>query len=284
MRVKKNGYEYSRGIDMNKSKERVCVIIPVYNSEDTIVDVLEAICNQTVVERIRKIIIVNDGSTDNSEMVIKRYIELSNVDIEIHTQKNKGVSSARNYGMSLVPVDDWIAFCDSDDLWFADKLQRQLEILEDNKTIDFLGAAMDSAMLRIGLKKVTKLYKASVKDVCIKNFPQPSTAIFKAEIYQNIGGFDEEQRYAEDGNYFLKICAKYNYYYLPEQLIEYGYGKRGFGVSGLSANLKEMYSGNKKNIKEVYKAGYISLMFYFRMRLFYYAKYIRRILITKFFS
>ena len=268
---------------MNLSKEKVCVVIPVYNSEDTIIDVLESICKQTVVERIRKIIVVNDGSTDNSEIVIKEYIETSNVVIEIYTQKNKGVSAARNYGMSQVPTNDWIAFCDSDDLWFATKLQRQLEILDANKAIDFLGAAMDSNVLKIGFRRITKLYKASVKDVCIKNFPQPSTAIFKAKIYQDIGGFDEEQRYAEDGNYFLKICAKYNYFYLPEQLIKYGYGKRGFGESGLSANLKQMYIGNKKNIKEMQEAGYISSFFYCEMRVFYFIKYIRRILITKVF-
>jgi hypothetical protein len=89
-------------------------------------------------------------------------------------------------------------------------------------------------------------------------------------------------RYAEEGNYFFKICVNYNYYHLPIELVNYGSGKTGFGISGLSANLKKMYEGNVKNINDIKKDAIISNEFYAFLRLFYWIKYIRRILITKF--
>ena len=175
----------------------------------------------------------------------------------------------------------WIAFCDSDDLWHTDKLQKQLQVLRDNENIDLIGCAFDDKPLRIGLKRINRLYRGTVKDICIKNFPQPSTVIMKKKIYDEIGGFDEKQKYAEDGNYFLKIAANYNLYYLPEQLIDFGFGKRGFGETGLSSNLKEMYAGNVKNLNEIRDAGYINTLFYMMMRIFFGLKYCRRIFITK---
>ena len=49
-------------------------------------------------------------------------------------------------------------------------------------------------------------------DLCVKFFPSQSTAIFKKRIFEEIGGFDENQRYAEEGSYFMKICLNYNYF------------------------------------------------------------------------
>ena len=102
----------------------------------------------------------------------------------------------------------------------------------------------------------------------------------KKTIFDEIGGFDEKQNYAEDGNYFLKIAAKYDLYYSPIQMELYGGGKRGFGVSGLSGNLREMHLGNMKNIKEMYESGYISKIQYKFFVIFYWVKYLRRISIT----
>ena len=102
----------------------------------------------------------------------------------------------------------------------------------------------------------------------------------RKRIYDEMGGFDEKQRYAEDGNYFLKIAARYNFYYMPEQLVGYGFGKREFGASGLSANLKAMYKGNVKNLKELRSLKYITVPFYVAMRAYFWLKYCRRIAIT----
>ena len=113
-------------------------------------------------------------------------------------------------------------------------------------------------------------------------FPVTPSALFRKSIYDEIGGFDTNFKYAEDGNYFMKICYAYNYYYLPENLVRIGHGKRPYGDKGLSANMKGMYEGNVRTIKMLKNEKKISFAFYCFLRLFYYAKHIRRILIVRF--
>lgn len=91
---------------------KVSVIVPVYNVEDYIEKCLKSLVNQTLDEI--EIIIVNDGSTDNSETIIKKYIQNNNNKIRYVTKTNGGLSDARNYGMKFA-TGEYIAFLDSDD-------------------------------------------------------------------------------------------------------------------------------------------------------------------------
>lgn len=259
---------------------KISVVIPMYNSRETIIKSLNSIKCQTALDKIVEIIVVNDGSTDDSFEVVKKYKELNPyLPIVIIDKPNGGVSTARNEGMRIAK-GDWIALLDSDDEWLPNKTQYQCDIISNNSEIDFLGGPFNNQILKILMRKIDYLYKAKVSDICIKNFPQPSTVIFRKKIYEEIGGFDEKQRYAEDGNYFIKICYKYNFYYDPKLLIIYDGGKRGFGERGLSSNLKKMYEGNLKNIKELRDLDIISNVFYNILKIYYLLKYIRRIVIV----
>jgi len=258
----------------------ISVIIPMFNSEHTIIRSLESIRNQTMFELISEIIIVNDGSTDKSLDIVSRYANsYKEMPIVIINKLNGGVSSARNVGMRLAK-NDYIALLDSDDEWLSNKTEIQMNIMNKHPDIDFLGGDYNGVRLRIFFKKIDKLYKANLKDLCLKFFPVTPTAVFKRSIIEGIGYFDEKQKFAEDGNYFLKICANYNYYHLPIQMVNCGGGKPVFGFNGLSANLKGMYEGNVKNIKELKKDLKISTSFYIFLRIFYWVKYLRRILMT----
>lgn len=264
--------------------DNIAVVIPMYNSASSIIDVITGIANQTFKVRIKKIVIINDGSKDESANIVTDFAKTSTVTIELYNIPNGGVSNARNTGVMHSNGCEWIAFCDSDDVWFSNKIERQCSIIEENTTIDCLGSAYSPRPLKVGTKIISSLYKGSVKDILISNFPQPSTVLMKKSVFEEIGGFDTNQKYAEDGNFFLKVAANYNLYYLPEQLIEYGYGKRAFGINGLSSNLKGMYMGNLKNIREMYTMGYISQIFCVSMKLYHTLKYFRRLLMTKIFN
>ncbi len=259
---------------MTKANYNVSIIIPMYNSENSIRSTIDSIVNQTVYNNIKEIIVINDGSTDGSRKVVESLKE-GNDKIKLINKTNNGVSSARNMGMK-VSSGNWIAFCDADDTWVETKLERQINVLNKNPEIDFLGSQWINNNPRIFFKSIKKLYKASLKDICITFFPQPSTVIMKREIFDKIGGFDENQRYAEEGSYFFKICENYNYYYLPELLIQYDNNS-----VGLSSNLKCMYEGNIKNIKELRNRKSITVSFYYFLRLFYWLKYIRRVVLKK---
>ena len=91
---------------------KVSVIVPVYNVEKYIEKCLNSLVNQTLQDI--EIVIVNDGSTDNSDTIIKKYIQNNHENIKYVTKTNGGLSDARNYGMQYA-TGEYIAFLDSDD-------------------------------------------------------------------------------------------------------------------------------------------------------------------------
>lgn len=266
---------------MNKGVD-ISVVIPMYNSEKTIEKSLNSVINQTYQGNM-EIIVINDGSKDNSLKIVEEYrknLKKINIKIEIIDKKNSGVSSARNTGLKKAN-GEYIALLDSDDEWLEKKLKIQMDILRNDKYIDFLGCERNNEITRIPLKHTQKLFKVELRDLLIKMFPQTSTAIFKREILKDIGYYDEKQKYAEDGNYWLRICAKKNFYMLKESLVITGGGKPNFGFSGLSANLIEMHKGNIKNLKDMKTLGYINFFEFNFFKIFYILKHIRRKIIVK---
>lgn len=95
---------------------KISVIIPVYNVEKYLGECLGSVAGQTFTDY--ELILVDDGSTDSSPAIMQRYA-LSDVRIHIVSQSNKGVSAARNYGLS-VAQGDYILFVDSDDTILPD--------------------------------------------------------------------------------------------------------------------------------------------------------------------
>ena len=264
---------------MEIDKKDITVVIPLYNGERTIVKVLDAINNQTGKDYIEEIIVVNDGSKDNSKNLVEKYAMTSPITIKIINCVNGGVSKARNTGLKQVK-SKWVALCDSDDEWLSDKIKNQVEIINSNNQIDFLGGNHVRKPQKYLFREIKVLRRITVKDLCLITLPQTSTAVFRKIVFDQIGGYDEKQRYAEDGNFFMKIAANYNYYFDPKQVVLYGDGKSGFGVSGLSANIYEMHKGLLKNFREMRDLGYISTPYFYFAVLIENIKYIRRKIIV----
>jgi len=108
---------------------KVSVIIPMYNSRDTIINALNSVKNQTAIDQILEIIVVNDGSTDDSLILVKKYKKLNpQLPIVVFDKPNGGVSTARNKGMEITN-GDWIALLDSDDEWLPHKLEVQIKLV-----------------------------------------------------------------------------------------------------------------------------------------------------------
>lgn len=93
------------------------IVIPLYNKESHISETLDSVLNQTI--KNFEIIIINDGSTDNSGSIVNK---INDPRIHLHSTKNKGVSAARNYGISIAK-SDLIVFLDADDIWYTDHLK-----------------------------------------------------------------------------------------------------------------------------------------------------------------
>jgi glycosyltransferase involved in cell wall biosynthesis len=100
------------------------IVIPLYNKELSIGNTIQSVLNQTYQDY--EIIIVNDGSTDNSLHVVE---QINDSRIRIITKPNGGVSSARNRGIKEAKYD-WIAFLDGDDLWEKDHLEEITKMMQ----------------------------------------------------------------------------------------------------------------------------------------------------------
>ena len=257
----------------------ISVIIPLYNAENTIVKALDSVKKQTYKEQGFEIIIINDGSTDESKNIVENYISQNlELNIQLLNQDNKGVSAARNAGLKICK-GEFIALLDSDDEWFPEKTERQMLVFKNNDLeIDYLSCRRTNHEISFPyFVRENYLAKITFQKLLVRNESQPSTVIFKRKIIENGIYFNENQRYAEDLNYWLKVSEYNTMFILNEELVIAGNGKRTFGVSGLSSNLKEMEKGFQKNLKEMWQEKRIGFAEYILYFLFYKGKYIFRI-------
>lgn len=261
---------------------RLSVIIPAYNSSETIAATIQSVLNQIYLPDATEIIVVDDGSTDDTvEIVQNLKFQGNDVEIKLISQMNQGVSAARNTGIK-VANGDWIMFLDSDDIWLPQKVQIQMSTVRDNGDIDFLGGNTSPNPTKIPfVGKLKYLHKISPKMLLLKWVPQTSTVLVKKSVLISLGGYDETMRYAEDGDLYLRIAEKFNFFFQQVQLVEYGDGKRMFGESGLSGNLKGMYLGNIKILNKALKRHSISYISYVLFYIWNYVKFLRRIAITR---
>jgi glycosyltransferase involved in cell wall biosynthesis len=261
----------------------VSIIMPAYNAAETIIDSVKSVFSQTFKDW--EIIIIDDGSKDDTLTVLDLFFKtLSENDlskIKLIKQINHGVSKARNVGLQTA-TGNWIALLDSDDIWMANKLERQMGILLENSKIDFLGANRKGehydSFLNIKFGLLTRL---NPKNLLYKNFFPTSTVIFKREIIEEIGFFDENQKYCEDVNYFIKISHLKECYLLNESLVVTGGGGTHFQEKGLSSNLWAMQKGELSNLNYALNAKIISYFDFLLLFHFSFIKYFRRVWLVK---
>ena len=119
-----------------EKKYKLSVIIPIYNVEKYLEETLKSVIEQTLgFENNIEMILVNDGSPDNSEEICLRYKEKYPENIVYIKQKNGGVSSARNTG-AKVAKGEYINFLDSDDILSKNAYKRAVELLDQNKDVN----------------------------------------------------------------------------------------------------------------------------------------------------
>ncbi len=108
--------------------KKVSVVIPCYNSSSYLADAIESALGQSY--PLKEVIVVDDGSTDNSAAIMYQYGER----IRIVRQANAGLPAARNAGI-LASTGEWIAFLDADDWWHPDFLSKTAQALESSDAV-----------------------------------------------------------------------------------------------------------------------------------------------------
>lgn len=258
----------------------ISVIIPMYNSKNTIKSAIESVLNQTYKKPI-EIIVINDGSKDACEKIVEDMIldNKTNRTIRLINKPNGGVSSARNRGIKEARAN-WLAFLDSDDIWLPEKLQEQINEIKKDSNIKFLGTNRNGEFYPFFKKSEQKIYQLNAKEIIAKWYPHTSTALIKKELFKT-NLYDETRTHAEDGDLLLKFAQYSNLYVMNKNLVYTGGDKRSFGESGLSANMPKMYEGEISALKGAKIRKQINFLEYLAFYCWLTLKYYRRIFIVK---
>ena len=194
---------------------RISVIIPTYNRADRVVAALGSVLAQT--RPPDEVIVVDDGSTDNTSERLAPYHER----IHYVCQPNRGPASARNTGIKQAS-GELVAFLDSDDLWLPKKLERQLAAFANDRALRICHT--NEIWIRNGVR-VNPMRKhqkygghifEKVLPLCIVS---PSSVIMTRQLLNEMGGFDESLPACEDYDLWLRVLCRYPIAYIEEPLV-----------------------------------------------------------------
>ncbi len=196
----------------------VSVIIPTYNREKTISRAVHSVIKQTT--SCSEIIIVDDGSDDNSLDVLDDLFSHKNIPHSIIGQTNKGPAAARNFGITRARYP-YIAFLDSDDHWTKRKLEIQYQAMREN--IGIVVSHTKEKWLRRGVhlnqKKIHIPKNGNIFHHCLKLCAVGmSTVMIKTQLFDEIGLFDESLRCCEDYDFWLRVSSRYEFKLVDSQL------------------------------------------------------------------
>lgn len=246
----------------------ITVVIPCYNSAATIAQCLDSIFSQKTM--VDEVIIVDDGSTDESKAIIKKIFESSALPIhkKLIEQKNQGPSIARNNGV-MASSSSHIAFLDSDDEWFEDHIKLHKEFL-----------TLNDSYVVVTTKYVSAPFKYSgevgFNQLLFRNYFLTPCVVLRKSEFIAIGGFNENMHFSEDYHLWLKLVFKRLGYVLPYIGAGNINRKRIFGDAGLSSNLRKMHLGVLQCYRTIFEAHQITWMKYVFLVMFEKLKYVRR--------
>ena len=205
---------------MNSQYPLVSVIIPVYNGEKYIVETIESVIDQTY--KNIEIIIINDGSTDNSFTKIKPYLIMKNIKYFEH--ENRGVAASRNVGIRE-SLGDLISFLDQDDLWLAEKIEKQVKLMKENKEFALVHSKI--GFINENGNRIKPLWEhPGISGYCFKEMFSSNkiamlTVLVKRECIIEAGMFDEKIAITDDYDLWLKITYNNPIGYIDEPIALY---------------------------------------------------------------
>ena len=223
---------------------RIDVVIPVHNSRRYLGETLRSVLAQT--RTPDRVIVVDDGSTDGSTEIISAFAQSAPV-IRAIRQANRGPSAARNAGLAVADAE-LVAFCDADDVWAPEKLERQAALFmraddpqlgvvycnhdrmdEDGKPIDVIA-------------NIEARHRGWIHDVLLTaNLVAGSASgvMARREALRDCGGFDESLTAAEDWDLWLRLAKSWRFDFCEEVLVQEG----GYPSPALGANLAAFLTG-----------------------------------------
>ncbi|MBU7583568.1 MAG: glycosyltransferase family 2 protein [Nostoc sp. TH1S01] len=225
---------------MNATSPMVSVVIPAYNAAQFLPDAIASVQQQTFADW--ELLIVNDGSTDDTIEVIREYQKNSDR-IHLINQPNQGVSTARNHGVEN-SQGQIIAFLDADDQWYPDKLSQHLTHLQSNPRLGVSFAQVEilnqtsEPTGQISSSRLTQLKP----EYFLSENPTTTTSnwVIRKEVFTQVGGFSPEMSYSEDLEWLLRVICTTDWQIAGINQVLTRYRTSS---SGLSSQLYRMEAG-----------------------------------------
>ena len=205
---------------MNDFNPFISIIIPTFNRAYVLERAINSVMEQTY--KNFELIIIDDGSTDDTKILLSKS---KNHKMKIYYIENSGVSKARNFGIQK-SKGDYISFLDSDDEWLKEKLIKQVDLLETDRSLKWVHTEEIWVRNGVRVNQMNKHKKAggdqfipSLKMCMIS----PSTVLIERSVLFNAGMFREDYPVCEDYDLWLKLSAQFSIGFVAEPLIrKYG--------------------------------------------------------------
>ena len=198
------------------NKDKVSVLMTVFNAENYLELSIKSILNQTY--KNWELVIIDDKSSDKSKTIIKKF---KSPKIKYFFLKKKlGRTKALNYGLKKCK-GKYLAILDADDISFLSRLNEQIYYLKKNKNISLLGSwgiKIDKNNKFLEKITTTKKIDKIKQTMLFKNIFIHSSIIFQKKILNKVGDYPNKLVYMQDYGFILKVMKRYNIYILPKVL------------------------------------------------------------------
>ncbi len=230
---------------------RVSIVVPAWNAAAFIEKTLAAVAAQTF--RDFELVVVDDGSSDDTKLVVDRFLREKSVRGRCIKQENKKIAGARNTGIRAAEAD-MIAFLDHDDLWFPNKLERVMAQFDADPSADLVchdeNIVKDGKFVRVSRNGplVANMYERLLFE---GNALSPSATTVKKAKLLEAGLFREDPRFntVEDYDLWMRLARICRMRFLPEILGEYQLVERGASnkIVYHNTNLENLLRDHFKN-------------------------------------
>lgn len=190
---------------------KISVVIPAYNAAGFLPRCLKSVFAQTLTPD--EIIVVDDGSTDNTAAVA------AEMGATVVRRPNGGLSAARNTGIQKAS-SEWIALLDADDMWAAEKLERQVACISSDTVLIYTGVRIfdDNGTRRYCLANTPSAAKKMLR---YRNSIAVSSVIVRRDAVMQDGGFREDIRACEDWEMWVRLQRLGSFVAVPDPLTDY---------------------------------------------------------------
>jgi len=255
---------------------KVSVVIPAYNRAHYICEAIRSVLCQTFMDF--ELIIVDDGSTDNTREIVNSFQEPR---IKYIYQENCGVAAARNTGIAA-SSGEYISFLDSDDSFFENALEKEVLVLDKHPEVAFCYCqryVIDGNGRMFVVKtsqKVSNILEGNdvIKDRLIYGhfFGTSATLVRRSYLYE-VGLFDPTFRYgSEDYDLFVKLAKRRFVAYIAEPLLKYRIHSSNMSVG---RDLDEYMSTQKRILSNIFDDPNVGYIFAYKRSKAYFRLYLR---------